>query len=74
MSATCARRRCPRTCKHRTHRVSAIGTLLYPSADVKACPVVQLSLNAMLAVAEIGPAFARLEDGSFVPVTPHRRA
>jgi cell wall-associated NlpC family hydrolase len=53
--------------KRPTHRVQALGTFLYPSADVKACPWMQLSMNSMLAVAEMGPAFARLEDGSFVP-------
>ena len=47
--------------------MKALGTFLYPSADVKACPWMQLSMNSMLAVAEMGPAFARLEDGSFVP-------
>jgi cell wall-associated NlpC family hydrolase len=53
--------------KRPTHRVQALGTFLYPSADVKACPWMQLSMNSMLAVAEMGAAFARLEDGSFVP-------
>ena len=50
-----------------THRVAALGTFLYPSADVKACPWMQLSMNAMLAVAEVGPTFSKLADGSFVP-------
>jgi cell wall-associated NlpC family hydrolase len=50
-----------------THRVAALGTFLYPSADVKACPWLQLSMNSLLAVAETGPAFAKLADGSFVP-------
>ena len=53
--------------KRPTHRVQALGTFRYPSADVKACPWMQLSMNSMLAVAEMGPAFARLEDGSFIP-------
>jgi hypothetical protein len=53
--------------KPATHRVAVLGTTLYPSADVKSCPWMQLSMNAMLAVAEIGSAFARLQDGSFVP-------
>jgi len=53
--------------KRATHRVQALGTFLYPSADIKACPWMQLSMNSMLAVAEMGPIFARLEDGSFVP-------
>jgi cell wall-associated NlpC family hydrolase len=50
-----------------THRVKAVGTFLYPSADVKACPWMQLTMNSMLAVAETSPIFAKLEDGSFVP-------
>jgi cell wall-associated NlpC family hydrolase len=50
-----------------THRVTALGTFLYPSADVKACPWLQLSMNSLLAVAETGPTFSKLADGSFVP-------
>jgi cell wall-associated NlpC family hydrolase len=50
-----------------THRVQALGTILYPTADIKACPWMQLTMNSPLSVAETGPAFARLEDGSFVP-------
>jgi cell wall-associated NlpC family hydrolase len=50
-----------------THRVRSLGTFLYTSADVKAPPWLPLSLNAVLTVTEIGSAFARLADGSFVP-------
>jgi cell wall-associated NlpC family hydrolase len=50
-----------------THRVRALGTFLYPAADVKAPPWLPLSLNTTLNVAETGAAFARLADGSFVP-------
>lgn len=50
-----------------THRVKALGTFLYPAADVKASPWMPVSLNTGLAVAEMGQAFARLHDGSFVP-------
>ena len=50
-----------------THRVRALGTFLYPSADVKAPPWLPLSLNAALTVTEMGAAFAKLADGSFVP-------
>jgi len=53
-----------------THRVKALGTFLYPSADFKSPPGLDLSMNAALCVAETGPAFARLTDGRFVP-TPH---
>jgi cell wall-associated NlpC family hydrolase len=50
-----------------THRVRALGTLLYPAADVKAPPWLPLSMNSLLPVAEVGPSFSRLTDGSFVP-------
>jgi hypothetical protein len=51
-----------------THRVRALGTFLYPVADLKAAPLMPLSMNAVLAVAEMSSAFARLVDGRFVPV------
>jgi cell wall-associated NlpC family hydrolase len=51
-----------------THRVKALGTSLYPAPDVKASPWLPISMNALLAVAELGQSFARLADGSFVPV------
>ena len=35
-----------------THRVSAIGTFLYESADIKSLPLMHLSINAPLAVGE----------------------
>jgi cell wall-associated NlpC family hydrolase len=50
-----------------THRVKTLATFLYPVADVKAAPWIQVSLNTGLAVAEMGMPFARLHDGSFVP-------
>jgi cell wall-associated NlpC family hydrolase len=50
-----------------THRVRALGTCLYPAADIKAPPLMHISMNAGLAVAEMGSAFAKLEDGTFVP-------
>jgi cell wall-associated NlpC family hydrolase len=53
--------------KRPTHWVKALGTFFYPSADLKACPWMQLSMNALVAVAEPGPIFSRLADGSFVP-------
>jgi cell wall-associated NlpC family hydrolase len=49
-----------------THRVKQLGTFLFPSPDVKASPWMQLTLNARLAVAEMGMPFARLGDGSYV--------
>jgi cell wall-associated NlpC family hydrolase len=53
-----------------THRVSALGTSLYPAADFKSPPDLPLSMNAGLCVVETGAAFAKLEDGRFVP-SPH---
>jgi cell wall-associated NlpC family hydrolase len=53
-----------------THRVKALGTFLYLSADLKSCPCLPLSMNAALRVVETGPAFAKLADGRFVPA-PH---
>ena len=50
-----------------THRVKALGTFLYPAAEIKAAPRMQVCLNTGLTVAEMSPDFARLEDGSFVP-------
>ena len=50
-----------------THRVRALGTFLYAAADIKAPPLMPLSMNALLSIAEAGPSFARLTDGTFVP-------
>jgi cell wall-associated NlpC family hydrolase len=49
-----------------THRVSAIGTFVYSAADIKAPPLMHLSLNAQLAVAERQELFSRLASGGFV--------
>ena len=53
-----------------THRVKALGTFVYPAADIKTPPVMHLPLNAELRVAEWGERFCRLERGGFV-VTRH---
>lgn len=50
-----------------THAVSALGSTLYPAADCKSPPLMHLALNAALGVAEMGPHFARLAGGGFVP-------
>jgi cell wall-associated NlpC family hydrolase len=50
-----------------THRVRVLGTFLYGAADIKAAPLMPLSMNALLSIAEAGPSFARLIDGTFVP-------
>jgi cell wall-associated NlpC family hydrolase len=49
-----------------THRVSVLGTSLYPSPDIKSGACLHLSMNAALAVAEPGDTFAGLEDGRYV--------
>jgi cell wall-associated NlpC family hydrolase len=49
-----------------THRVSAVGTFLFSAADIKAPPLMHLSLNAQLAVAERQERFSRLAGGGFV--------
>jgi cell wall-associated NlpC family hydrolase len=51
-----------------THWVTVLGTCLYAAPDAKALASLHLSLNATVRVAEMGPSFARLSDGSFVPV------
>lgn len=53
-----------------THRVNALGTFIYPAADIKTPPVMLLPLNAELRVAEWGERFCRLERGGFV-ITRH---
>jgi cell wall-associated NlpC family hydrolase len=50
-----------------THRVSALGTSLYPAADLKSPPGLPLSMSAGLCVVETGATFAKLEDGRYVP-------
>jgi cell wall-associated NlpC family hydrolase len=49
-----------------THRVRAIGTFLYPVPDIKAPPLMHLSLNAQLSVAEGDDKFCLLTTGGFV--------
>jgi len=49
-----------------THRVKALGTFVYPAPDIKTPPMMHLSLNAELRVAERGERFARLERGGYV--------
>ena len=53
-----------------THRVQASGTFVYPVPDMKAPPIMHLSLNAKLSVSEMGDKFCRLTSGGFV-VTRH---
>jgi cell wall-associated NlpC family hydrolase len=49
-----------------THRVSAIGTFLYSAADIKSPPLMHLSINTPLAVADTEDRFCRLADGGYV--------
>lgn len=49
-----------------THRVAAMGTFLYPVADIKAPPRAHLSLNAALSVQTTGERFLELANGGFV--------
>jgi cell wall-associated NlpC family hydrolase len=53
-----------------THRVQASGTFVYPAPDMKVPPLMHLSLNSQLAIAETGERFCRLAGGGFV-VTRH---
>ena len=49
-----------------THKVRALGTFVYPLADIKAPPLMHLGLNAQLAVAEEQGQFVRLAGRGFV--------
>lgn len=49
-----------------THRVSALGTFLYPVPDIKSPPIMHLSINAQLAVEEKVDRFYKLAGGGFV--------
>lgn len=53
-----------------THRVSASGTFVYPIPDMKSPPLMHLSLNSQLPIAETGEKFCRLASGGFI-VTRH---
>ncbi len=49
-----------------THRVSALGTFVYPAPDMKLPPLMHLSINAELTVVDSDDRFARLAKGGFV--------
>lgn len=49
-----------------THRVKAIGTFLYPEADMKCAPILHLSLNSELSIVEEGERFSRTHIGAWV--------
>jgi len=59
-----------------THRVKANGTFVYPEPDIKAPPLMHLSLNAGLSVIQADDRFCQLHSGGFVfrrHVTEHDR-
>jgi cell wall-associated NlpC family hydrolase len=49
-----------------THRVKSSGTFLYPGADMKAAPIMHLSLNTELTIVEEGERFSRTHIGAYV--------
>jgi cell wall-associated NlpC family hydrolase len=49
-----------------THRVKTAGTFVYPVPDIKAPPMMHLSLNAAVSVVENDGRLARLAGGGFV--------
>ncbi|MEQ9143115.1 MAG: NlpC/P60 family protein [Parvibaculaceae bacterium] len=49
-----------------THRVVALRTFRYPSADIKTRPVLPLSMNAKLSVVAASGKFAEIAGGGFV--------
>ena len=55
-----------------THRVSALGTLVYSAADIKSAPLMHLSLNAEVTVTRTVDRFAELAEGGFA-VARHLR-
>ncbi len=50
-----------------THKVSALRTLVFPSADIKQQPVESLALGARLAIARIDERFAVTTQGGHIP-------
>ena len=49
-----------------THWVSALGTFVYPIADIKSPPLMHVSLGSALAIDERQDRFSRLSTGGFV--------
>lgn len=49
-----------------THRVSAVGTWLYPEANIKAPPITHLTMGCEIAVKTLGERFAELQSGEFI--------
>lgn len=53
-----------------THRVKALGTFIYPAADIKSPPQMHLPLNSAVRITEWGERFCRLETSGFI-ITRH---
>jgi cell wall-associated NlpC family hydrolase len=49
-----------------THHVTALATFVYPAADIKTPPLMQLSMTAPLAVVAVTERFAQLAGGGYV--------
>lgn len=49
-----------------THRVAALRSHVYPTANIKAPPIAALPMNAELAVASVEQGFARLASGGYL--------
>lgn len=49
-----------------THFVSAVGTFVYPVADIKVSPLMHLSIGSELAVAQREERFSRLVTGGYI--------
>ncbi|MEL6372844.1 MAG: NlpC/P60 family protein [Pseudomonadota bacterium] len=49
-----------------THRISAIGTFVYPAPDIKAPPLMTLSMNAGVTASDVGERFIELQGGGFI--------
>ena len=51
-----------------THHVRSIGTFVYPQPDIKAPPLMHLSINSKIEVVETLNAFHQLSSGGFISV------
>jgi cell wall-associated NlpC family hydrolase len=49
-----------------THRVRSLGTFVYPVPDIKAPPIMHLSINSELSIVEGDERFVMLNGGGFV--------
>jgi len=49
-----------------THKIKSLGAFVYPRPDIKTPPVMHLSINAGLVVAEADDKFYKLANGGFV--------